>query len=283
MPQATWGEWFVRDEIEGATPDSVAIWYLGCNGFVLRSAGTTLYIDPYFGTGVPKNITRMIPVPIDPETVTECDAVLVSHEHIDHMHPPSFEPFLGDGTQVYGAKPSFETPSYGGDLPAEEHRRVVAPGDSVTVGDFDVHVRGANDPDAEGDVSYVVEHETGTFLHVGDSRPADAFHDIAAEFDVDVGALAMGSAGNIYDPGDDEARRTTWYMDENEVIEAANALQLDRLLPVHYDMWKGVRADPTALHDHAASFQYPGTITRVEIGDRVDVDSAGIVPMSHLR
>jgi L-ascorbate 6-phosphate lactonase len=283
MPTATWDEWFVTDEIEGAEPDSVAIWYLGCNGFVLRSAETTIYIDPYFGTGVPKYVTRMIPVPIDPETVTECDAVLASHEHLDHMHPPSFEPLLGDGVSVYGAEACFENPEYDGPLPAAENRRVVSPGDAFSVGDFDVHVRGANDTDAEGDVSYVVEHEAGTLLHAGDSGPAEEFHEIGEAFDIDVGALAMGTTGNIYWPAEDEARPTTWYMNENEVVEVANALQLDRLLPTHYDMWKGVGADPTVLHNHAASFRYPRSIECVEVGDRVDVDSPGIVPHHHLR
>ena len=107
--------------------------------------------------------------------------------------------------------------------------------------------------------------------------------ELGERFDIDAGALAFGTVGSIYEPEPDCGVRTKWYMDENEVIEAANALRLDRLLPVHYDMWKGVGADPAALHDHAASFQYPGTITRVEIGDRVDVDCPGIVPMSHLR
>jgi L-ascorbate 6-phosphate lactonase len=283
MPTATWDEWFVTDEIEGETPDGVAIWYLGCNGFVLRSAETTMYVDPYFGTGVPKYVTRMIPVPIDPETVTACDAVLVTHEHLDHMHPPSFEPMLGDGTAVHATAPCFENPEYDGDLPPAGTRRVVSPGDSFAVGDFDVHVRGANDTDAAGDVSYVVEHEAGTFFHGGDSGPAEAFHDVGAAFDIDVGALAMGTTGNVYWPDDDEARPTTWYMDENEVIETANALELDRLLPTHYDMWKGVGADPAALHDHAASFRYPRSIESVTVGDRVDVDDYGIVPPHHLR
>lgn len=283
MVQATWGEWFVRDDIEGATPDSVALWYLGCNGFVVRSAETTLYVDPYFGSGVPRYVTRMIPVPIDPTTVTACDAVLVTHEHVDHLHPPSFEPMLSADVSVHATEAAFENPEYDGEMPSESHRRTVEPGESFAVGDFDVHVREAHDPDAVGAVSYVIEHESGTFFHPGDTKPSDVLREVGDEFDIDVGALAMGSTGNVYYPEDDEARETTWYMDEQQVIEAANALQLDRLLPTHYDMWKGVGADPTALHSHAASYEYPRVIEHVEIGDRVDVDAPGVVPFERLR
>lgn len=283
MVHATWGEWFVRDDVEGTTPDSVALWYLGCNGFVVRSAETTLYVDPYFGTGVPRYATRMIPVPIDPETVTRCDGVLVTHEHVDHLHPPSFEPMLSGDASVHATATAFENPEYDGEMPPEDKRRVVEPGESFSIGDFDVHVRGAHDPDAVGPVSYVVEHESGTFFHPGDTKPGAVLEEVGAEFDIDVGALAVGSTGNIYYPDDDEARETTWYMDEQEVVEAANALQLDRLLPTHYDMWKGVGADPGAIHRHAASYEYPQVIEHVEIGDRVDVDAPGVVPFDRLR
>jgi L-ascorbate 6-phosphate lactonase len=43
----------------------------------------------------------------------------------------------------------------------------------------------------------------------------------------------------------------TFYNDGDEVIEIANQLRLDALLPSHYDLWRGVLADPKALHEHA--------------------------------
>lgn len=285
MVHATWGDWFVRDEIEAADPDGVAVWYLGCNGFVLRSSTATVYVDPYFGDGDPPNLVRMIPVPIDPADASLADAVLVSHEHIDHIHPPSYGPLVEDvGADLYAPAASYEEPDYDGDLRAPADRRnEVAVGDTFEVGDLTIHVRGANDPDAIEPVTYVVEHEAGTFVHVGDSRPAEAFHDVGEEFDVDAAVLAFGSVGTIAFPEDGEARRTRWYNDENQVLEAANALRADRLLPSHYDMWKGVGADPKVLHEHAASFEYPRVIERVTIGDRVDLAEPGIVPPRSLR
>jgi L-ascorbate 6-phosphate lactonase len=36
-------------------------------------------------------------------------------------------------------------------------------------------------------------------------------------------------------------------------------------------MWKGMSGDPTALHHHAGSFEYPERLDVVEIGDRLDL------------
>jgi L-ascorbate 6-phosphate lactonase len=279
MVQSTWDDWFVREEIEETAPGGgVRVWYLGCNGFVLRSQSTTLYVDPYFGTGDPPNLIRMIPVPMDPADATQCDAVLVTHEHIDHMHPPSYGPLVEDlGADLYAPTASYESPDYDGEMRvSDEQRNEIAVGDEFAVGDFTVHVTGANDPDAIEPVSYVIEHDAGTFFHAGDSRPAEAFADVGNRFDIDAGALAFGTVGTIYEPDHDRGVRTKWYMDENEIIEAANQLRLTRLLPSHHDMWQGEGGDPKVLHEHAVSFEYPSVVEPLYIGCSVRLDEPGI-------
>lgn len=284
MIQSDWETWFINDEVEAAKPDGLSVWYLGCNGFILRTDTTTVYIDPYFGTGTPPNTIRMIPVPMDPADATVCDAVLVTHEHIDHMHPPSYGPLVSLGADLYAPQAAYDEPDYDGNMRvSDDRKRVIAVDDSFTVGDLTVNVRGANDPDAIEPVSYVIEHASGTLFLAGDSRPADAFEDIAEEFEIDLGVLALGTVGNIYKPELETAETTDWYNDENQVIEAANTLELKRLLPSHYDMWKGVGADPKVLCEHARSYAYPRSIELVEIGDRLEIDEPGIIPMSALR
>jgi len=68
-----------------------------------------------------------------------------------------------------------------------------------------------------------------------------------------------------------EPKLTKWYNDENMLVAAANELQLDRLVPTHWDMWKRLTADPTALYDHARSFEYPRSLELVEIGDSIEL------------
>ena len=272
-----WGDWLPR-AVADADPDGLAIWYLGCNGFVLKTAGgTTVFVDPYLGTGDPPRTVRMIPVPFAPDDVADADAVLATHEHTDHTHGPSQGPILErTGADFYAPDDSLAVAfddeawldSY--DI-SEDQFTEVAEGDSLDIGEFTVDVVETQDADSTHPVGYMVQHESGTIFHAGDSKPADNFADLGEAYDIDLGILAFGAIGNIPDKETREPVRTKWYATENETIKSASDLQLDRLLPSHWDMWKGMTADPTALHSHAASYEYPLQLEIVEIGDRVEL------------
>jgi len=270
-----WDDWLLR-AVEDADPDGLAIWYLGCNGFIVKtSGGVTVFIDPYLGIGDPPRTVRMVPVPFDPSAVTEADAVLGTHEHTDHVHGPSQAPILAATGATYyttdsGHEVVHEENWTGNWSVTDDQLEEVAEGDTLELGDLTIHVEPANDPDADHPVSFVFEHESGTFFHGGDARPG-AFEPVGEKYDIDLGVLAFGAVGMIPDSTTGEPKRTQWYSDENMIIEAANELQLDRLLPSHWDMWKGMTTEPTVLHNHAASFDYPKTLQIAEIGDRVDL------------
>ena len=270
-----WGTWLL-DEIATASPSGLDLWYLGCNGFVLKSSDdTTIFVDPYLGTGDPPRTVRMIPIPFDSADVSEADAVLATHEHSDHVHGPSQAPILANtGATFYGPEASVDVTDAEGwtdqyDV-TDDQFVVLGEGETIELGEMTITALPANDPDAAQPVAYVVEHDAGTFVHGGDARPG-SFDEIGASYDVDLAALAFGSSGMIPDKETREPKRTSWYSDENMLVEAANELQADRVVPTHWDMWKGLTADPTVLHNHANSFSYPNAFDVVEIGDHISM------------
>jgi L-ascorbate 6-phosphate lactonase len=277
MSTSDWGDWLPR-AVESADPETVAVWYLGCNGFVLKGTeGTVLLVDPYLGTGDPPRTVRMIPVPFDPKDVESADALLSTHEHTDHVHGPSQAPILANtGAPFYAPDDSLavarEEENWTDRWDVEESQfEEVTEGDGFEVGEFTVDVVETNDPDSTHPVGYVIRHDAGTIFHAGDSKPADGFVELGERYDVDIGIFAFGAVGNVPDGETGEPRRTKWYSTENEVVKAASDMQVDRLLPSHWDMWKGLTANPSVLHHHARSYEYPRRLEVVEIGDRIEL------------
>lgn len=274
MPHSDWGDW-LPTEIATTAPTPMTLWYLGCNGLVVKAAdGTTVFVDPYLGLGDPPRTVRMIPVPFEPAAVNRVDAVLITHEHTDHLHGPSQGPLVADtGATVIapaGCSEQVTAEFAGYDVPAEQCR-FVEPGDTAQIGSIDITVADAVDPDADAPVSYLLSTGEKTVFHGGDARPSPAFERIGTTHDIDVGVVAFGSTGMIPDKKTGEPTVTTWYNNEAEAIEAARQLELTRLVPTHWDMWRGLTADPRGLESHAAGVPYPERIEILRIGDHLAV------------
>ena len=72
----------------------VALFYLGQEGYLIKSADKYIVIDPYLSDYVDRNCCtetvkwiRNYPAPITPEELDFVDYVLCTHAHFDHMDP----------------------------------------------------------------------------------------------------------------------------------------------------------------------------------------------------
>ena len=77
-------------------PGGLRIWWIGQEGFIFKSAGQIIYIDPYLSTyaekvtkGRPDEHVRMKPAPMQPKDVDHADIVFCTHDHADHIDPES--------------------------------------------------------------------------------------------------------------------------------------------------------------------------------------------------
>jgi len=73
-------------------PGTLQIWWIGQEGFVFKSHGRIIYIDPYLSTYAEKitkgnadEHVRIKPAPMKPEDVDNADIVLCTHDHADHI------------------------------------------------------------------------------------------------------------------------------------------------------------------------------------------------------
>jgi L-ascorbate 6-phosphate lactonase len=69
--------------------NQAALWFLGQSGFVIKSAGVTVAIDPYLSDSVAEvspSLTRRFPPPIEPSSL-RVDIYIATHNHLDHLDP----------------------------------------------------------------------------------------------------------------------------------------------------------------------------------------------------
>src|SRR5260370_42036127 len=68
-------------------PDTIALWWLGQAGFVLRSTDAIVYLDPFLSD----RPTRLIPPLFAAESGPPADLVLCTHGPWDHLAPHTLQ------------------------------------------------------------------------------------------------------------------------------------------------------------------------------------------------
>ena len=93
-------------ELRGAKvpPGQVGLGWLGQAGFIIKSASGTVAVDAFlsdFG-----HHGRLFPPPLDPAELNFLDAVLGTHNHIDHIDPIAFPAMLAASPGAVGVVPA---------------------------------------------------------------------------------------------------------------------------------------------------------------------------------
>jgi len=86
-------------------PDQAALWALGQAGYLIRSAGKTVVIDPYLSDSVGASnpdFKRVFPPPLAPEEL-RADIFIVTHDHLDHLDPDTIRPYRHKSTTHFVA------------------------------------------------------------------------------------------------------------------------------------------------------------------------------------
>lgn len=224
-----------QDEFENMTIDEgVLIWYFSGAVFVVRTPHATIYLDPYFG-GDPADAAeyayRVTQIPLDPARVRTADAVFISHDHYDHCHEQTLEPMArGTDAMFYGPASAVKVMSTC-DLPKERIRQVQA-GDRIEVKDAVVTVWPAYDEYEPQAVTYTIESGGVKVFFGGDTSAGPVFDEIGAKGDLDIAMAAFGRK---------------WYMDEAQLLDAAERLHPKLLLPFHWELWRAYTGDPLTL------------------------------------
>lgn len=191
--------------------------WLGHAAFLFDFSGVMVVIDPY--------ISENPACPVKLDEIEHVDVVLVTHDHFDHLGDavkiakkfeavtagvPEFVNWLS--SQGVKAIPG----NIGGELDLGKGVKVrLAPA-------FHTCSRGVP-------VGFVVSRGDEVVYHAGDTSHTAYMRTIGEMYDLKLACLPIGG---------------TYTMDAEEAILAVKDLRPKYVIPMHYNTWEAVRADP---------------------------------------
>jgi len=254
-------------------PGTVALWWLGQAGFLVRAGGLVLLIDPFLAPMA----DRLAPPAFPPEDVVDVDIVVCSHEHYDHLDLASLPPIaraspaarfvvprpLVDAVasagvprdRVIGAQPDEAIALDGVTLHPLPARHGVGMQDAYTFG------RELSDGLFRY-LGYVVDDGVARVYHAGDTVPYDGLIERLRALGVDVAILPINGRDHYR-----EASGVVGNMDHREAALVAAEAGVDLLVPMHYDTFPNNLGYPAHLVD-VVGRHYPALAVLIPTRDR---------------
>ncbi len=249
-------------EIEATTQlpaGSVALWWLGQAGFVIRSASMTLLIDPFLS---PRKDRQVVP-PFVAEDAPAVDLVLCTHEHGDHMDLPTLQTIMRNSshTRIVAPLPIVELITKAGIAP--ERVLGVQPGNITRLGSATltpieavhnisfppvVYNFGLQDNSLYRFLGYVIELDGVTVYHAGDLLIHHGLVERLRELNIDLALLPINGRSYFR-----EQQNLVGNIDEREAADLAAAAGIKAVVPMHYEMFAANVGRPGFFVDYIRS------------------------------
>ncbi len=220
------------------------LWYLGHSAFRVRLGRKTLVFDPWLSsTG---SLPRKIPPAVFASQLLDVDAVFLSHEHGDHRDPAALEQIVSR-SMCHLIGPAEALSGIG--VP-ERLKMAVNEGEHFSLSGLDVEVTPAQHPQSVHPVGFVVSSSGQSVYHAGDTYD---FHGLSG-IEADMGLLPIGG---------------TYTMDVLGAITAIKRMRLKHAVPMHYNTFDQIRADPRDFEQRAR--QTRTAVSVLAPGERIEL------------
>ena len=206
------------------TENQAALWFLGQSGFVIKSAGVTIAIDPYLSDSVAKvspSLTRRYPPPIEPSALN-VDIYIATHDHLDHLDPETIAAYKNKETTIF-VGPRFACSKFASLGIRPQNIIKIDSGESKKI--KDVEITGiyaiANDPAVIDTAGYKIVFANGrSVYHTSDTSFSPLLLQCAPSAEVGLFVI-NGKWGNL---------------DIEEAADLANKVNPKFAVPHHYDL-----------------------------------------------
>ena len=147
--------------------------FLGQSGYLIKTKNSEIIIDPYLSDSVNRvaGRPRLLPIPIKATDIS-CDAVICTHDHLDHLDPDTVTEIRSDQLFITTTEGKDKLVSLG-----KENVIALGEGESVSVKDFEITAVFA-DHTVEA-LGVILRAEGKTLYFSGDTLYNEKLFDIA--------------------------------------------------------------------------------------------------------
>ncbi|MCC7490809.1 MAG: MBL fold metallo-hydrolase [Fimbriimonadaceae bacterium] len=249
----------------------MAAWWLGQSGYVLRSARTTVALDPFLGAAPPGR-ERLVEPPLAATELAGLDLLLITHDDPDAFDRATVVTLLAASPQALLVLPAPLADVAADELRVADERLLpLRAGDLYTHQDLRLHaVPAAHESllrDDRGDLrqlGYVLQWPAATVYAAGDTVPYRDQVATLQPFNPQVVLLPIN--------GRDVRRRQRDLAGCLSVAEAARLasdLRAELLVPTHFGVFADDSADPATLQSFCATHDPALQAALPELGERV--------------
>jgi L-ascorbate metabolism protein UlaG (beta-lactamase superfamily) len=183
--------------------NNIEFWWVGHATVLMRLYDKWVITDPNFSPRTGGVVKRLTEVGIDTASIRPVDAIVISHNHFDHLDAPSLE-ILKGSKHIFAPKSGFAYIPTG--LMQVEHR--VSPGYSheedglkilsVPVAHFGGRLLVDNLWDGEPYTGYIIQYKDVTVFFAGDTGyHEEHFRELKKHFKIDVALIPVGPSGGF--------------------------------------------------------------------------------------
>lgn len=217
-------------------PHSIAIWFLGQNGWIVKSPdGTLIAVDPYLSDAIkgrrPElDTARKVPLPLLPDRL-KVDLFLCTHSHADHADPHTISGAFEAGTRHFAGPPEAVAVYERAGIP-EELRQFTWPKGAFKTGDLTVTGTFAlpTDDTDLNHMGFVLSVKNGPRFYItGDSAPSPLIRAAKIHKPHIMAVCINGGYGNL----------SHW-----QAAEFVRDIDPEIALPCHFDMFSDNSCPP---------------------------------------
>ena len=229
---------------------TVALWWLGQMGLMLKAGNTTICIDYYASPAD----NRQVAPPISADELTDVDAFLGTHDHLDHIDHEAWKIWAKKNPEAKFLFPRKHMEAVLADGVKQDYAVGLNEGESYRIGDFVVHAIAASHEFLDKDdktglypyLQYVIEVNGIRIHHAGDTVRYEGMLPKLQSFGhIDVELLPINGR---------DARRyrnnCIGNMTFQEAADLAGELGVSMVMPGHWDMFADNSADPNEFADY---------------------------------